>query len=181
MAFFPRALLALFAVVCSLPLGATVASASCIQQDTAAQIAGAEVIAVGTVTETRQTFAAAGGVIKFRPERVLKGTLVREVQVYLGPGHGGAVTSVDYTAVVRGERHTLYLRDAGDGSYETSGCSGSHVGAPTADEDKLLGAGMTVDVPSENALPPATLVAIAVVLAIAALAIAKVFLGRRSL
>ncbi len=34
-----------------------------------------EVVVYGTVTETRQTFAAASGVIRFRPERFLKGRL----------------------------------------------------------------------------------------------------------
>jgi hypothetical protein len=180
MAFLPRALLALFALVCSLPLSASVAIASCVQQDTAAQIVGAEVVAVGTVTETRQTFATAGGVIKFRPERLLKGTLTKEVQVYLGPGHGGAITSVDYPAVVRGERHTLYLRDARDGSFETNGCSGSHPGEPTVDEEKLLGSGTTVDLPSDTPLSPVTIAAIALVAAIATAAVIRVFLGRRS-
>ena len=176
-----RVLLTVFALAFAMPLGASVAIASCAQLDLAAQVAGAEVVVVGTVSETRQTFAAAGGVIKFRPERMLKGTLTKEVQVYLGPTHGGnGVTSVDYTAVVRGERHTLYLRDAGDGSYETNSCSGSHPGAPTADEEKLLGAGTVIDVPSEAALSPVSIAAIALVVAIAALAIIRVFLGRRS-
>jgi len=181
MALLRWAVLAAFAAAFVASLGGTVALASCAQLDLTAQIAGAEVIAVGTVTETRQTFAAAGGVIKFRPERLLKGTLTKEVQVYLGPTHGGnGVTSVDYTAVVRGERHTLYLRDAGDGSYETNGCSGSHPGAPTAEEEKLLGAGTTIDVPIESSLSPVTIAAIALVVAIAAAAVIRVFLGRRS-
>ena len=180
MALLRRALLVAVGLALALPLGGAVALASCAQQDLAAQPAAADVIVVGTVTETRQTFVAAGGVIRFRPERVLKGTLTREVQVYLGPSRGGAITSVDYSAVVRGERHTLYLRDAGDGSYETNACSGSHVGEPTADEGKLLGAGTLVAAASEDALSPATLAAIAVVIALAALAIIRVVLGRRS-
>src|SRR5438876_552191 len=69
------------------------------------------------------------------------GTLPGEVEVYLGPTHGGAITSVDYEAVRRGEAHTLYLRSAGNGSWETNACSGSHVGAPTAEETSILGAG----------------------------------------
>lgn len=180
MALLRRVLLLAFAVSFALPLGGSVAIASCVQQDVAAQIAGADAIVVGTITETRQTFVAAGGVIKFRPERLLKGALTKEVQVYLGPSHGGGVTSVDYTAVVRGERHTLYLRDAGDGSYETSGCSGSHVGEPTADEEKLLGAGTLVAGATDPALSPVTVAAIALVVAIAAVAVIRVFLGRRS-
>ncbi len=176
-----RALLTAFAFAFALPLGGTVALASCAQLDLAAQIAGADVVVVGTVTQTRQTFVAAGGVIKLHPERLLKGTLTKEVQVYLGPTHGGnGVTSVDYTAVVRGERHTLYLRDAGDGSYETNSCSGSHVGVPTAEEEKLLGTGTTIDVPIESSLSPVTIAVIALVVAIAAVAVIRVFLGRRS-
>ena len=176
-----RALLTAFALAFASPLGASVAIASCAQLDLAAQVAATDVIVVGTVTETRQTFVAAGGVIKFRPERLLKGALTKEVQIYLGPSHGGnGVTSVDYTAVVRGERHTLYLRDASDGSYETNACSGSHVGEPTAGEEKLLGAGTTIDVPSESSLSPVTIAVIALVVAIAAVAIIRVFLGRRS-
>jgi hypothetical protein len=182
MALLRRALLAAFAVAFVVPFGGAVALASCAQLDLTAQIAGAEIIALGTVTETRQTFAAAGGVIKFRPERLLKGALTKEVQVYLGPTHGGnGVTSVDYTAVVRGERHTLYLRAfVDDGSYETNACSGSHAGVPTAEEEKLLGAGTAIDVPTEAALSPVTIAAIALVVAIAALAILRVFLGKRS-
>lgn len=175
-----RAMLLVFGLALMVPLSGAVALASCAQQDVAAQIAGADVIVVGTITETRQTFAAAGGPIRFRPERLLKGTLAREVQVYLGPSRGGAVTSVDYTAVVRGERHTLYIRDAGDGSYETNACSGSHVGEPTADEAKLLGAGTLVAGATDPALSPVTLAAIALAVAIAAFAIIRVFLGRRS-
>ncbi|HUG07080.1 MAG TPA: hypothetical protein VMQ78_11100, partial [Candidatus Limnocylindria bacterium] len=72
------------------------AAASCIQLTVAERAAFAEVVAYGTVTETRQTFAAAGGVIRFRPDRFLKGTLPGEVEVYLGPTRGGPITSVDY-------------------------------------------------------------------------------------
>ena len=180
MGLLRAAVLAAFALMLALPLGASVALASCLQQDTAAQIAGAEVIAVGTITETRQTFVAAGGVVRFRPERVLKGTFTNEVQVYLGPTHGGAISSVDYTAVVRGERHTLYLRDAGDGSFETSACSGSHTGEPTADEEKLLGTGTLVAGATDPALSPLTIAAIVLVAATLAIAVIRVFMGRRA-
>ena len=87
-------LLALGAVL----IGAQPAAASCAPQTLADETARADVVAFGTVTSVRMTFAAAGGVVTFRPERVLKGTLTRSVQVYLGPTHGGAVTSVDYQA-----------------------------------------------------------------------------------
>lgn len=150
----------------------TAALASCIQQTVSEQAAAAEVIAVGVVTGTRQTFVAAGGVIQFRPERVLKGTLTKEIQVYLGPSHGGAITSVDYTAVVRGERHTLYLRATTDGSYETSSCAGSHQGAQTADEEKILGSGTLVAAASDTTTSPLLIAALATIIGLAAIAIA---------
>lgn len=117
------------------------ALASCVQLTVAEQAAAAEVVVYGTVSETRQTFVAAGGVIRFQPVRFLKGALPGEVEVYLGPSRGGAVTSVDYTAVIRGEAHTLYLRSAGDGRWETNACSGSHDGAPRAEESAIFGTG----------------------------------------
>ena len=149
MALVRRALPLAFALTLVAPLG-LVALASCIQQTLDEQAKNAEVIVVGTVTETRQTFVAASGAIRFRPEHVLKGTLTREVQVYLGPSHDGAITSVDYVAVTTGERHTLYLRAVEDGSYETNACSGSHVGGPTPDEEALLGAGTLVATASDE-------------------------------
>jgi hypothetical protein len=117
------------------------AAASCVQATVVERAAMAEVVVYGTVTETRQTFAAAGGVIRFRADRFLKGRLPGEVEVFLGPSRGGGITSVDYRAVQRSEAHTLYLRSAGNGSWETNSCSGSHVGAPTAEERALFGAG----------------------------------------
>jgi hypothetical protein len=131
----------------SLFLGASDVAASCVQQSLREQATLADVVVYGTVTETRQTFAPASGVIRFRPERFLKGTLPGEVEVFLGPTKGGAVTSVDYGAVTRGEAHTLYLRSTGDGGWQTDACSGSHTGGPTAEEAALLGAG--------TAAPPA--------------------------
>ncbi len=123
--------------------GGGAADASCVAQTVRERVALAEVVVYGTVTETRQTFAPASGVIRFRPERFLKGTLPGEIEVFLGPSKGGAVTSVDYEAVRRGETHTLYLRSTGDGGWETNACSGSHKGAPTADETAVFGAGTT--------------------------------------
>jgi MYXO-CTERM domain-containing protein len=172
MALLRGALPVAFALTLLAPLGQGIAVASCAPLDAAAQAAGAEVIAFGTVTETRQTFVAAGGVIKFRPERVLKGALTREVQVYLGPSHGGGITSVDYTAVTRGEQHTLYLRAfIDDGAYETNACSGSHVGAPTATEEKALGAGTLVAALSEESVSPMIIAAIVALVALAGVAV----------
>ena len=174
-----RALLLALALSVAAPFGPGVALASCVQESAVEQAARADVIVVGTVTETRQTFVAAGGVIRFRPERVLKGTLTTVVQVYLGPSHGNSATSVDYSAATTGERHTLYLRTADDGSYETNACSGSHAGPLTADEDKLFGAGTLVTAPTDDSGRPAIIVAIVVVLALGAAAI-LVLLRRRS-
>lgn len=128
-------------LVIAMSATASPALASCRQVTVAEAGALAEVIVYGTVTETRQTFAPASGVIRFQPVRFLKGTLPGEVEVYLGPGRGGAITSVDYQAVVRGEAHTLYLRSAGNDAWQTDACSGSHVGAPLPDETALFGTG----------------------------------------
>lgn len=164
-----RALLVALFATASLPFGGAVAVASCAPSTPDEQAIRAEVIAVGTVVETRQTFAAAGGVIRFRPERVLKGTLTSVVQVYLGPSRGGnGVTSVDYTAVVRGEQHTLYLRAVSDGSYETDSCSGSHLGGPTAEEERAFGAGVLVDAANDETTSPIVIGAVVLLVALAA-------------
>jgi len=163
---------ALLLALALLPVGATPALASCVRQTTAEAAANAEVVVVGVVTETRQTFVAAGGVIRFRPERVLKGTLTSEVQVYLGPSHGGAITSVDYTAVVRGERHTLYLRATTDGSYETNACAGSHEGSQTMEEEGVMGTGTLVAAASDASPSPVIAAAIVTLAVLALIAIA---------
>ncbi len=138
-----RLAMSLFVATVAPFTGAGEAGASCIQQSVREQAALADVVVYGTVTETRQTFAPASGVVRFRPERFLKGALHGDVEVFLGPTRGGAVTSVDYEAVQRGEAHTLYLRSTGDGGWQTDACSGSHKGAPTVDETSILGAGTT--------------------------------------
>ena len=164
-----RVLLVALLVTAWLPFGGAVAVASCAQSTPAEQASRAEVIAVGTVVEARQTLVAAGGVIRFRPERVLKGTLTSVVQVYLGPSHGGnGVTSVDYTAVVRGEQHTLYLRTVSDGSYETDSCSGSHPGGPTAEEERAFGAGVLVAAATDETTSPIVIGAVVLLVALAA-------------
>jgi len=124
----------------------------------------AEVVAYGTVTETRQTFAPASGVIRFRPERFLKGTLTSEVEVYLGPTKGGAITSVDYEVARRGEAQTLYLRSAGDGSWQTDACSGSHAGAPNPEETSFFGAGSAAPPSAPKDNTPLAFVTVAIAL-----------------
>jgi hypothetical protein len=138
------------------------AAGSCVELTLSERGKLADVVVYGTVTETRQTFVAAGGVIRFRPERYLKGTLPGEIQVYLGPSKGGAVTSVDYEAVRRGDAHTLYLRSAGDGSWQTDACSGSHAGAPTSGETTFFGEGTLASSPATSADPLIVVVAIAI-------------------
>jgi hypothetical protein len=157
------------------------AAASCLQTTVAQSAALAEVVVYGTVTETRQTFAPAGGVIRFQPQRFLKGTLPGEVEVYLGPSRGGAITSVDYGAVQRGQAHTLYLR-AANGAWETSACSGSHVGAPTAEESALFGAGNPASpaAPKDNTLLAIGAIALAII-ALAAALVARRYAGPSTL
>ena len=151
------------------------ALASCVQTTVAERAALVEVVVYGTVTETRQTFAPASGVIRFQPVRFLKGTLPGEVEVYLGPTKGGPITSVDYEAVVRGDTHTLYLRSAGNGAWQTDVCSGSHVGAPTPEETAFFGTGSSA--PPAGPRDNSTLLLGAV--AIAAIALAAVLFVRR--
>jgi len=164
---------AIVAVFFGMSLASSPALASCLQTTVAEQAALAEVVVYGTVTETRQTFAPASGVIRFRPDRFLKGTLPGEVEVYLGPTKGGAITSVDYSAVIRGEAHTLYLRAAGSGAWQTDACSGSHAGAPTAEEASFFGTGTEAPptAPKDNtALALGALVIAAIALAAALVA-----------
>ena len=156
-------------------VAASPALASCLQVTVAEAGALAEVVVYGTVTETRQTFAPASGVIRFQPVRFLKGSLPGEVEVYLGPSRGGAVSSVDYTAVVRGEAHTLYLRSAGNGAWETNACSGSHVGVPTPDENTFFGTGTSAPPAAPMNSMPFVLGAVAV----AVIALATVLFVRR--
>lgn len=148
---------------------------SCVQSTVTERAALAEVVVYGTVTETRQTFAAASGVIRFRPGRYLKGALPGEVEVYLGPTKGGAVTSVDYEAALRGQAHTLYLRSAGDGAWQTDACSGSHVGAPTSEETAFFGTGTSAPPAAPKDNTPLALGAVA----IAAIALAAALVARR--
>jgi hypothetical protein len=169
-------------LVTAVLIGASWASspalASCIQMTVAERAAAAEAVVYGSVTETRQTFAPASGVIRFRPERLLKGTLPGEVEVYLGPTKGGAISSVDYEAVRLGEAHTLYLRSAGNGAWQTDVCSGSHTGAPTSDETAFFGTGTAAPpiAPANNTSLVVGAIAV-VVIALAAVLLARHYYG----
>ena len=127
------------------------AAASCVEPNLPDQAARAEVIAYGTVMRpTGLLFFPLAREVRFRVERVLKGIAPAEMDVAIGPG-GSAATSVDYQ-VGDGTAHTLYLRRTGD-TYGTDACSGSHPGAPTAEETALLGGGTfggAVDHPATN-------------------------------
>ena len=113
------------------------AAGSCVQQDLAAQVARADVIASGRVVSV----GAGGGPLIFRATTILKGALDGGgVSVQNGPSDGVA-TSVDYRAAT-GD-HVLYLQGTGRG-FTTNACSGSHPGPPTADEMHLLGPGTPV-------------------------------------
>ncbi len=162
-------------VLAGLPVAASPALASCAPQTAAEQISRADVIAYGTLTGIRMTFAAASPVVTFRPERVLKGSLTQSIEVFFGPTHGGPVTSVDYSGAPP-QAHTLYLRQV-DGVYETDVCSGSHEGAPAADEEKQLGRGVLVAAAADDAArPPVAGLAIA---AFALVALAAALRWRR--
>lgn len=134
--------LAALAVALSLLITGSPARASCVAPNAADQLARADVVAYGTLVSIRMTVAPASPVVTFRPERVFKGALDGDVEVFFGPTHGGAVTSVDYAGAPP-QTHTLYLRRV-DGGYETTACDGSHEGAPTAQEAAALGAGAAV-------------------------------------
>jgi len=173
-----RYLLAACATLALLLTAASPAVASCVEESLADRVARAQAIASGTVSETRQTFAPAGGVIKFRPTRVLKGTLPAEIEVFLGPTRGGALTSVDSAVARTGQTHTLYLREAsetGRVSYETDACSGSHTGEPSEEETKLLGQGtfqQTVDHADSSWIAPLAF-SVAAIVALAAIALVR--------
>lgn len=168
-------LIVLPAVLIGMSWASSPAAASCVQTTVAERAAIAEVVVYGTVTETRQTFAPASGVIRFQPVRFLKGTLPGEVEVYLGPSRGGAITSVDYTAAVRGEGHTLYLRSAENGAWQTDVCSGSHAGAPTPEETAFFGTGTS----APPAAPINSMLLVLLAVAITVIAIATVLVIRR--
>jgi len=153
------------------------ATASCVEPNLADQVARADVIAYGTVIRpTALPFLPPARQVRFRVERVLKGTGNPEMDVAIGPG-GGAATSVDYRAD-DSTAHTLYLRRTGD-AYATDACSGSHPGQPSAEETALLGGGafrVVTDHPMNWALPLSIGVAI---LFAAVAAVAFLVLRRR--
>jgi hypothetical protein len=129
---------------------ATGALASCIQQTLAEQAERADAIVYGRVTGMEGPPGIPARFVFVDVERVLKGSVVAQIGVAIGPGAEGGVssaptaTSVDYP-MDRGTDHTLYLKQTAPAGYETNACSGSHPGPPTADEERLFGAGRAPD------------------------------------
>ena len=121
-----RSLVVLLIAALGLNLAASLAQASCAPQTLAEQAERADVVAFGNVSGS-----------SFHVREALKGQVPATIQVRFGEGGPGVITSVDYTAT-NGD-HTLYLRRDG-ATYATNACSGSHEGAPTAEERALFAA-----------------------------------------
>jgi len=173
-----KVLLAALLTVAGLLLGAPApALASCAQQTLDEQIARADVVAYGKLVSIRMTFAPASPVVVFRAERLLKGTLGGDVEVFFGPTHGGAITSVDYAGAPP-QAHTLYLRLV-EGAYETNACSGSHDGAPTDAETAAMGAGVIVAAATDDVPRPLVATLVVAALVAAGLAVAVTIRSRR--
>jgi hypothetical protein len=142
-----RSVLTMLAVASAGGLGAVPALASCIGPQSVSEYAErAEAIVYGRVTGAEGPPGAPARFVFVQVERVLKGSVVAQIGVAIGPGaEGGAgsgpvATSIDYQ-MDRGTDHTLYLKQDAPAGYTTDACSGSHPGTPTADEERLFGPG----------------------------------------
>jgi hypothetical protein len=128
------------AAMAALPAGSP-ALASCIQQSVGEQVARADVIAYGAVSRGVQLLMfPPSRQVQFDVQRVYKGDVAGRITVAIGPTDAAA-TSVDYAA--EDGLHTLYLRRTGN-AFATDACSGSHPGAPNAEENSLFGSGRAV-------------------------------------
>ena len=146
----------------------------------------ADAIVYGRITgfEGGGPLGPQGRVATVEVQRVLKGSVAARIGAALGPGageQGGPVaTSVDYQAQ-SGTDHTLYLRRTQSG-YETDACAGSHPGAPTAQEERVLGSGGPPQpAPAGGAAPSpdaGVVAALVALLALAAAAAAVVYARR---
>jgi hypothetical protein len=135
-----RIVAALVLAAAALPAGSS-AFASCIQQSAGEQVARADVIAYGAVSRGVQLLMfPPSRQVQFDVQRVYKGDVSGRITVSVGPTDAAA-TSVDYTA--EDGPHTLYLHRTGN-AFATDACSGSHAGAPTAEENTLFGTGRAV-------------------------------------
>jgi hypothetical protein len=136
--------------IASVVLPAVSATASCIQETLAERTERADAIVYGRVTGAEGPPGVPPRFVFVNVGRVLKGSVVAQIGVAIGPGAEGGVSSaptassVDYP-MDRGTDHTLYLKQTAPAGYETNACSGSHQGPPTADEERLFGAGRAPD------------------------------------
>jgi len=163
------------------------AAASCRPPEPVSENAARAVLVVhGTVT------GVDSGAVIFRVDQVLKGSAASTLRVFVGPGREGsgggiAATSVDYSATV-GTDHVLYVIKGENGQLETNACTGSHPGAPSAEETALFGPGSSPDptsglistIPGGADTPFGWADPWAVVAALAVL-VATIILGRRAL
>ncbi|MFN2521223.1 MAG: hypothetical protein ABR525_09275 [Candidatus Limnocylindria bacterium] len=137
------------AAVATLALATSSAWASCAQVSSIHDNADrADVVLYGQVTGTEGAPGQPRRFVFMRVERVMKGAAFERIGVALGPdgsgGGGPAATSVDYQADV-GTDHVLYLKQTAPAGFSTDACSGSHPGAPSGEEQALLGAGRAPD------------------------------------
>lgn len=144
-------LIAILAVAVQVLVLASPAAASCAPRAaTPENAARAELVVYGTVTE------ASAGAVTLRVDRVLKGPVGSSVRVFVGPGRGGSVTSVDYPDMGAraniGSDHVLYVLRAADGQLETNACVGSHPGPPDPSENTFFGLAAT-SAPSATSTP----------------------------
>lgn len=146
-------LIAVLAVTVQVLVLASPAAASCAPRAaTPENAARAELVVYGTVTDTST------GALTLRVDRVLKGQVGGSVRVFVGPGRGGSVTSVDYPDIGAranvGSDHVLYVLRAADGQLETNACVGSHPGPPDPSEATFFGLAAT-GAPSAISTPSA--------------------------
>jgi uncharacterized membrane protein YjfL (UPF0719 family) len=133
-----RVVTALVLATAAILPGGSSALASCLQQSVGEQVARADVIAYGTISHGIQLLMfPPSRQVQFDVQRVYKGDVAGRITVTIGPTDAAA-TSVDYAA--EDGPHTLYLRRTGN-AFATDACSGSHPGAPNAEENALFGTG----------------------------------------
>lgn len=122
-----RVVVALLLAVLMLNMATGFAAASCRPPVLAEQAERANLVAFGHLSGDRLAI-----------RQVLKGQASETIQVRLRPERN-VVTSVDYMPKDDTDQ-TLYLRRDGS-EYVTDACSGSHEGAPTAEERAFFGVG----------------------------------------
>lgn len=118
-------------------------AASCAVSSLGEHVAMAQYIVQGTVSAVDQRSKETYYVVDL--ERVYKGQPRNPLVVYMGSGRNMS-SSVDFP-LSNGVEYTLYLRINQDGYYQTSACTGSHKGKPTAEELQLLGDGQAPPAP----------------------------------